>query len=188
LNTCFSVSTAFGITSDPLTHFAVVFSALIHDVDHVGVSNGQLATENPSLAGKYNGQSLAEQNSVDIAWGLLMLPAYEDLRKCLFVSSTEFLRFRHLVVNTVLATDIFDPQLKALRNMRWDKAFNADASDSTSDSLGDAVDNTTTAHGELESDSTNRKATIVIEHVSLLLLVLLRCTFEASIIFTVIFF
>ena len=27
----------FGITSDPLTHFACAFSALIHDVDHQGV-------------------------------------------------------------------------------------------------------------------------------------------------------
>ena len=31
-----------GITSDPLAQFAVVFSALIHDVDHWGVSNGQV--------------------------------------------------------------------------------------------------------------------------------------------------
>ena len=31
----------FGITSDPLTQFAIVFSALIHDVDHQGVSNGK---------------------------------------------------------------------------------------------------------------------------------------------------
>jgi hypothetical protein len=27
----------YGITSDPLTQFAVVFAALIHDVDHTGV-------------------------------------------------------------------------------------------------------------------------------------------------------
>lgn len=29
----------YGITSDPLTQFACVFSALIHDVDHSGVPN-----------------------------------------------------------------------------------------------------------------------------------------------------
>ena len=27
----------YGITSDPLTQFAIVLSALIHDVDHTGV-------------------------------------------------------------------------------------------------------------------------------------------------------
>merc|ERR1712232_1098251 len=36
----------FGITSDPLTQFAVVFSGLIHDVDHVGIPNFVLLSEN----------------------------------------------------------------------------------------------------------------------------------------------
>merc|ERR1711971_52761 len=31
----------YGITSDPLTQFACVFAALIHDVDHPGVPNAQ---------------------------------------------------------------------------------------------------------------------------------------------------
>ena len=29
----------YGLTSDPLTQFAIVLSALIHDVDHYGVAN-----------------------------------------------------------------------------------------------------------------------------------------------------
>jgi hypothetical protein len=37
-----------GITSDPLTQFAVIFSALIHDVDHWGVSNNELIKEGVS--------------------------------------------------------------------------------------------------------------------------------------------
>jgi hypothetical protein len=45
-----------GITSDPLTSFAVVFCALIHDVDHYGVSNGQLVKENAPVATFYNGK------------------------------------------------------------------------------------------------------------------------------------
>jgi hypothetical protein len=53
----------YGITSDPLTQFAIVFSALIHDVDHSGVPNGQLAVENPELAQLYKNQSIAEQVS-----------------------------------------------------------------------------------------------------------------------------
>jgi hypothetical protein len=35
----------YGITSDPLTQFAVVFSALIHDVDHQAVPNTTLVNE-----------------------------------------------------------------------------------------------------------------------------------------------
>lgn len=43
----------FGITSDPMTHFACLFSAIIHDVDHDGVPNTQLAIENPTMAHAY---------------------------------------------------------------------------------------------------------------------------------------
>lgn len=32
----------FGVMTDPLVKFSIVFSALIHDLDHAGVSNGQL--------------------------------------------------------------------------------------------------------------------------------------------------
>jgi Adenylate and Guanylate cyclase catalytic domain/3'5'-cyclic nucleotide phosphodiesterase len=61
----------YGITSDPLAQFAILFAALIHDVDHQGVSNGQLVVENSPQAARYM-KSIAEQNSVDLAWDLLM--------------------------------------------------------------------------------------------------------------------
>jgi hypothetical protein len=48
----------YGITSDPLTQFACVFSALIHDVDHQGVPNAQLVKEKAVVATVYNGQSV----------------------------------------------------------------------------------------------------------------------------------
>ena len=54
----------YGITSDPLTQFTVVFCALIHDVDHTGVSNGQLIKEQAHIAGLYKNKSVAEQNSI----------------------------------------------------------------------------------------------------------------------------
>jgi hypothetical protein len=62
----------YGITSDPLTQFAILFSALIHDADHFGVSNNQLIKEGTPMADKYKGKSVAEQNSVDMASDLLM--------------------------------------------------------------------------------------------------------------------
>jgi len=69
----------YGITSDPLTHFACVLSALIHDVDHPGVSNTTLVAEGNKLMKVYGSKSLAEQNSVDIAWNLLMTEPYQPL-------------------------------------------------------------------------------------------------------------
>jgi hypothetical protein len=132
---------AYGITSDPLTQFAVIFATLIHDVDHGGVSNGQLVKERSEVATLYNSKSVAEQNSIDVAWELLMESSYEQLRACIFASDEEYHRFRSLVINAVIATDIFDKDLKEFRNKRWERAF------------GD------------EKDNSDLKATIVIEHL-----------------------
>jgi hypothetical protein len=141
----------YGITSDPLIQFACAFSALIHDVDHTGLSNAQLVKENAEIAKIYKYKSVAEQNSVDISWTLLMEPSYEDLRNCIYQSQEELERFRQLVVNAVMATDIADKEQAAFRKKRWEKAFRSDDnSDSASESTEEAV---------------NRKATIVIEHL-----------------------
>merc|ERR1711933_119624 len=108
----------YGITSDPLTQFACAFSALIHDVDHTGVPNPTLIREDPELASKYKNRSVAEQNSFDISWDLLMEDKYDELRSTLCSTTTELARFRQLVINAVMATDLGDVELKKLRNAR----------------------------------------------------------------------
>eukprot|EP00980_Cylindrotheca_fusiformis_P002911 scaffold675_cov103-Cylindrotheca_fusiformis.AAC.22 len=135
----------YGITSDPLTQFAVVFSAIIHDVDHPGVPNAQLVKEKTRNA-EYYKKSVAEQNSVEIAWDMLMSDEYSALRACIYQTESDLRRFRQLVVNTVMATDIVDKELQALRKNRWEAAFS----------------NASPANAENEDD---RKATIVIEHL-----------------------
>ena len=137
----------YGITSDPLTQLACVFAALIHDVDHTGVPNAQLVKEQVHIAEVYKNKSVAEQNSVDVAWELLMDPGYQELCDAIFPSKLEKMRFRQLVVNSVMATDIVDKELKNRRNARWEKAFQ---------------EGTLT---ESAKDTTDRKATIVIEHL-----------------------
>jgi 3'5'-cyclic nucleotide phosphodiesterase len=156
----------YGITSDPLTQFACVFSALIHDVDHAGVSNTQLVTESIELAERYNGKSVAEQNSIDLAWKLLMKDDYKELRHAIYHTKSEFVRFRQLLVNTVLATDIMDKELKNIRNVRWAKAFE----DNEKSGVADKDPNTASVEmsGDKQEpalDQVNRKATIVIEHM-----------------------
>ncbi|KAL3914585.1 MAG: hypothetical protein SGILL_006046, partial [Bacillariaceae sp.] len=136
----------YGITSDPITWFGCIFSALIHDVDHSGVPNAQLVKEKAPVASLYNGRSVAEQNSFDMAWDLLMEPTYGNLRKTIYVNASEFKRFRQLVVNGVMATDIVDKDMKTLRNNRWDAAF--DESKEESEARGRTL-----------------KATIIIEHL-----------------------
>eukprot|EP00980_Cylindrotheca_fusiformis_P022881 scaffold9858_cov84-Cylindrotheca_fusiformis.AAC.1 len=138
---------SYGITSDPLTQFAVVFSAIIHDVDHPGVPNAQLVKENTRCAQIYK-KSVAEQKSVDIAWDMLMEDGYAELRTCIYQTEEDLLRFRQLLVNAVMATDIVDKELQALRKDRWETAF-----DSSAETQDESV------------ESEDRKATIVIEHL-----------------------
>ena len=141
----------YGITSDPLTQFAVALSALVHDVDHSGVPNAQLVKEKHEIAITYANKSVAEQNSLDLAWGLLMEDSFKDLRACIYTSQAELDRFRALLVNMVLATDIADKDLSALRRRRWEKVFGMENSQGATDTE--------------DQESTNRKATIVIEHL-----------------------
>jgi hypothetical protein len=81
-----------------------------------------------------------------------MAPCYENLRACIFSTDQERKQFRALLVNSVIATDIFDPQMTALRKARWKRAFHMDA-DVSEDRL------------ITPEEDMNRKATIVIEHI-----------------------
>jgi hypothetical protein len=77
--------------------------------------------------------------------------SFADLRKTIYTTDAERRRFRQLVVNVVLATDIVDQQLKQLRNARWEKAFSKKDGDKCLETLS--------------HDDVNRKATIVLEHL-----------------------
>jgi hypothetical protein len=154
-----------GINSDPLSLFAIVFSALIHDVDHRGVSNVQLAKEEAHMADVYKNKSIAEQNSLDNSaeqnsldnsaeqnsldnsWNVLMSDQFEELRAFIFADKTEMLRFHQMIGNAVLATDIFDKELNDLRKTQWAKSF------------GEEID------GVSAEDDNDLGATIVIDHI-----------------------
>ena len=84
------------------------------------------------MATFYNGKSIAEQNSVDLCWDMLQDGRFRDLRNSIYTTESEMKRFRQLIVNSVMALDIMDKDLKALRNARWDKAF-AESSPSSGD-------------------------------------------------------
>lgn len=114
-----------------------------------GVPNAQLVKEQAPIAAVYNNLSVAEQNSLELSFELLLEEKYKDLRKAIYRDETEMMRFRELVVNSVMATDIVDKELKSLRNARWEKAFSECASEACED----------------EQVATDRKATIVIEHL-----------------------
>ena len=85
---------------------------------------------------------------MDLAWELLQDEAFDALRAAIYQTTEEKRRFRQLVVNAVMATDIVDKELKTLRNARWAKAFQLSA-----------------VQEESPKDAIDRKATIVIEHL-----------------------
>jgi hypothetical protein len=125
----------------------------VHDLDHPGVPNAVLVKEGADIAHIYHNKCVAEQHSINVAWGLLFEPRYEELRRCIYSTEAELLRFRQLVVNAVMATDIMDKELNQDRKQRWEKAF----------SLVD--DEATVLSGETDKERMNRRATIVIEHL-----------------------
>ena len=134
------------ITIDPLTQFACVFAALIHDVDHSGLSNTQLIQQETEIAKVYNNSSsISQQNAFDVGWELFMERRYDELRACLCSTVEEMTFFRQLVINLVMATDVSDQDMNMSRSRRWDEAF-YNESDGSSESL-------------------NRKKTMVIEHL-----------------------
>jgi 3'5'-cyclic nucleotide phosphodiesterase len=110
----------------------------------------QLVKEEHRLAKLFDNKSVAEQNSVVLAWEKLMSPSFVNLRKTIYTTTSELERFRQIVVNNVLATDIFDKELNQLRKSRWDKAF--------------AGKNNDIGSGSAEQNI-NRKATVVMERL-----------------------
>ncbi len=125
--------TTYGISSDPLMQFALVLSALVHDVDHTGLQNRQLVKKKDPLALVYLEKCVAEQHSIKHAWNILMEDRFADLRRCIYQTEADRLRFRQLVINAVIATDIADRELHAWRQNRWNKAFHEQGDETTMD-------------------------------------------------------
>ena len=80
--------------------------------------DGHYFKENDALGAKYKNRSVAEQQSLDLSWDLLLQARFSALRSTICSSDEELARFRQLVINSVMATDLGDKELKKLRNER----------------------------------------------------------------------
>jgi len=78
---------------DPLARFSLVLAAIVHHAAHEGVPNAQLNKEADDMALAYNFKSVAEQNSLDIAWGLLVREDYKDLRRTIYTRKEDLERW-----------------------------------------------------------------------------------------------
>jgi len=144
-----SQSIALGAVPASLERIAFVFTALIHDVSHVGVSNAQLEMENHPVHLTYADpvymQSYAECHSVEIGLDLLKSEdRYRSLRSALFGSHSALASasgpsagldvpsnrrgnvghaFEELVRHLVMCTDIASAERRKLGMERWQLSF-----------------------------------------------------------------
>lgn len=107
---------------DPWMHFSVCFAALLHDVDHRGVPNQQLASENNPVSIKYCSKeymgSYAEWNSLELGMDLLEMEEFSLFRKTIDND-----RFRSVISDLILCTDIASQERRELCTKRWNEAF-----------------------------------------------------------------
>jgi 3'5'-cyclic nucleotide phosphodiesterase len=125
---------------------------LVHDVDHPGASNGQLVKEHDEMAVRYNNQSVVEQNLVTLALELLMQPKFECLRAVIASSQYDLVPLRQIIVNSVIATNLFDTDLRSFCENHWQKTF-ANSADTSKFDIGE------------DDVQSNLQAAIVIEHI-----------------------
>jgi len=81
----------------------MLFSAMIHDYGHVGVSNAFLIKTGDAIAITYNDQSVLENYHVSKAFMVLQQDDKNFMAK---MTASDKLKVRELVIQLVLATDL----------------------------------------------------------------------------------
>jgi hypothetical protein len=130
------------MSTNPIVHLSLVFTALIHDIEHQGVGNRQLVCESDPIAIKYEGNSVAENNSFDVSHALLYQEKFTNLRHSMFgefdldqvitqlpndkkelvLKSYQNL-FHQITRDVIMATDISCPTRMKNGKSKWRKAF-----------------------------------------------------------------
>lgn len=138
----------YNIVLDHIIPLAVCFAALVHDIEHQGVSNAQLIHEGFPLAKELKNSSVAESNSLILALDLLREERYRNLRECMFgrvdiasqstdtskgatlfrrcrnfVACNDERRFRQAVVSSIFSTDIFSTDRQRICKHKWMRGF-----------------------------------------------------------------
>jgi hypothetical protein len=113
----------FGLRKDPTALFGLVFSALIHDVGHPGISNRQRVNEQDAMAIRYNDESVHENYALSYAFGEFLGNDFGDLRRTIFPADAHYRYFRKLVVDAVLSTDLASPVRIQISRSKFQEAF-----------------------------------------------------------------
>jgi len=94
--------------ADPIIGFSLVFSALIHDAGHTGMSNKILKEQEHPLALRYSDANtpIAEKHAIDLALEILFKDEYKVLRSAIIPAELDKVRFSKIIFQSVLVTDI----------------------------------------------------------------------------------
>merc|ERR1711970_313116 len=92
------------VQASPLTMLAAVFAATVHDLQHPGVSNAYLCKTLHPLAVKHSDKSVNESHHLSCAFDLMAQDNFNFVQGSIDVE--DFLTFRSLVIDMVLATDM----------------------------------------------------------------------------------
>jgi hypothetical protein len=90
---------------------------------HTGVPNSVLIEEEDELAILHNDVSVAEQNSLQLAFSLLQKEEFQLLKRCIGPTPAEHKLFRKKVIGMVMVTDISDQERLQIVKSRWNAAF-----------------------------------------------------------------
>lgn len=99
-----------------MDHFALLFSALIHDIGHEGVFNSTLVSEGHAVAITYNDVSCAEMHSIRTGLDILKKNQLE-----LGFTQEDYIYLRKIIVDLVLNTDLADPWRGKTFKLRYDQ-------------------------------------------------------------------
>lgn len=83
---------------------ALYVAAAMHDYDHPGRTNAFLVATNAPQAVLYNDRSVLENHHAASAWNLFLSQA--DYNFLTYLDHVQFKRFRFLVIEAILATDL----------------------------------------------------------------------------------
>jgi hypothetical protein len=94
--------------ADPVIGFSLVFSALIHDAGHTGMSNKILEEQEHPLALRYSDDNtpIAEKHSIDLALDIFFKDEYKALRSAIIPAELDKVQFSKILFQSVLVTDI----------------------------------------------------------------------------------
>merc|ERR1711937_489282 len=91
------------VHSSPLALLSVVFAATVHDLQHTGVNNNYLTRTLHPLAIRHSDKSVNENHHLSCAFDLL---GQDDFKFMEVYDGDDYLTFRSLVIEMVLATDM----------------------------------------------------------------------------------